>query len=79
MKHDLARFPGPVGSLTPGIKNLFTGDDSCVIRTVYTFYREEPEVHLLTTESGSSLTVPAGERVVVSGTMNMAPENVVTV
>ena len=50
-------------------------DDSCVIQTVYV---EEPALHLSTVELGSALVVPAGEYVLVNGTMNMAPENLIT-
>lgn len=50
-------------------------DDSCVIRTVYV---EEPALHLSRVEPGSDLVVPAGEHVLVKGTMNMAPDNLIT-
>ncbi len=64
-----------LASLLESQINGSSTDDSCVIRTVYV---DEPALHLSTVEPGSALVVPSGERVQVSGTMNMAPENLIT-
>ena len=60
------------------LKNQIDGngtDDSCLLQTVYV---EEPALHLSTVKLGSAPVVPAGECVLVQGTINMAPENRIT-
>jgi len=51
-------------------------DDSYLLQTVYV---EEPALHLSIGEPGRIMDVPAGEWVVLQGTMNMATKNRITV
>lgn len=50
-------------------------DDTYTIQTVYV---EEPALHFSNVELGNAPVVPAGDYVMVNGTMNIAPENLIT-